>query len=349
MNHPIDLRSDTTTQPTDAMRRAMAAAEVGDDGYREDPTVNRLEAAAAERLGKAAGLFLPSGTMGNLVGVLTHGGPGGAVLLDQRSHILRVEQGGMAVVGGMFPVGLPAVRGSLNLAALSAALSTGIPRRIGPTVVAVENTHNDAGGAVVPLAHMAEVAKLAHAARAPIHLDGARIFNAAAALGVAAAEVARHADSVTFCLSKGLSAPAGSVLVGDADYIARARGWRKLLGGGMRQAGILAAAGLIALESMTGRLAEDHAHARRLAAGLAEFDPALAGADAVPTNIVMFDVGASGRPAEWWSDRLKQSGVLANINTPQRLRFVTHRHIGAAEADKSAEIIGRIWQSARSA
>jgi len=339
----IDLRSDTVTLPTEAMRRAMAEAELGDDGYHEDPTVNRLETVAAERLGKAAGLFLPSGTMGNLVALLAHGNRGSVVLLDQRSHILRIELGGMAIAGSMFPFGLPGFRGQIDLEALALALSSSGPRRLGTAIVTVENTHNDSGGAVLPVSHLAEVAALAQKSQAPVHMDGARLFNAAAALGITAAEIAQYADSVTFCLSKGLSAPVGAVLVGDQSFIERARMHRKLLGGGMRQAGVLAAAGLVALETMTERLVQDHACARSLASRLARFDSALSAPASVESNIVMFDISVSRRSAEWWSGALRLQGVLVNASGPTRLRFVIHRHIGLPEVDKAASIVERIW------
>jgi threonine aldolase len=283
----IDLRSDTVTKPTPAMREAMARAEVGDDVYGEDPTVNRLEALAAERLGKEAALFLVSGTMGNLVALLTHCGRGDEVILGDRSHTFLYEQGGMAALGGIVPYTIPnQPDGTLRLADVEGAIrgdNVHFPRS---RLVCLENTHNVCNGTPLTPAYVAAVGELAHAHGLAVHVDGARLFNAAAALDVPVRDLVRDVDSVQFCLSKGLSAPVGSMLCGDRAFIDAARRARKVVGGGMRQAGVIAAAGIVALERMADRLAEDHVHARRLAEGLAEI-PGLEVAP-VHSNIVYF-------------------------------------------------------------
>src|SRR5437868_10921314 len=266
----IDLRSDTLTQPTPEMREAMARAEVGDDVWGEDPTVRRLEALAAQRLGKPAGLFVTSGTQGNLVSVVTHTRPGQEVVLDFDSHVFNNEVAGAPVIGQLQMRPTKTERGFLSPEQVREALR-GPNIHVPPTgLVSIENTHNRHGGTCCTPEEIGAVAAVAHGAGVPVHLDGARIFNAAVALGRAASDFARHADSVTFCLSKGLGAPVGSVVSGGREFIARARRVRKMIGGGMRQAGVVAAAGLVALERMVDRLAEDHATARRLAEGIAK-------------------------------------------------------------------------------
>lgn len=342
----IDLRSDTVTQPTDAMREAMARAAVGDDGYGEDPTVRRLEALAAERLGKDDAVFVPSGTMANLVAQLTHTGRGGEVLLEAMSHILRSEMGGVANLAGLFHRGLPGHDGAMDIDALREAIRSGLsPKRLGTALVCMETTHNAAGGMVLPLDHMAEVHAIAKRNAVPVHIDGSRIFNAATALRVQAPEIARYGDSVSICLSKGLSAPVGSLLSGSKAIVERARAFRKMVGGSMRQAGIIAAAGIIAIEQMTQRLGEDHATAQAIARRLAAIDPALADPTRVQTNIVMVDVTRSKRRAEDWLVDLKDRGVLANAFGPYVVRLVTHRHIVEADATRAAEIIAELWRS----
>ena len=262
----IDLRSDTVTKPTPEMREAMYRAEVGDDVYGEDPTVNRLEAMAAQRMGKEAALFVASGTMGNLVALLTHCGRGDEVILGDRSHSFLFEQGGMAALGGITPWPVPnQPDGTMRLEDIERAIrgdNVHFPRT---RLICLENTHNMCNGAPLTAEYTAQVAELAHARGLRVHVDGARIFNAAAALNVGVQELVQEVDSVTFCLSKGLCAPVGSVLCGSADFVAEARRARKVVGGGMRQAGILAAAGIVALEQIADRMGEDHTRARRLA------------------------------------------------------------------------------------
>ena len=269
----IDLRSDTVTLPTERMREAMASAPLGDDSRDGDPTVKRLEALGAERTGKEAGLFVPSGTMANLVALLAHTGRGGEVLVSSGSHISRTEMGGVACLASLFHRELPAPRGAIVLEALREALSPGLAHnRLATGLVAIETTHNDAGGTVPSLEHMARVQELARERGVPVHIDGARLFNAAIALGVPASRVASFGKSVGFCVSKGLSAPVGSLLCGSAAFIERARAFRRMAGGNLRQAGVVAAAGIVALEEMIERLAEDHRRARELASGLAALD-----------------------------------------------------------------------------
>ena len=342
----IDLRSDTVTRPTAAMRDAMAGAEVGDDGYGDDPTVNRLQALAAERLGKEAGLFVPSGTMANTLALMAHTGRGGDVILEATSHIVRAELGAIASVAGLFHRTVPGTRGAMDLDLLREAIQPDMgPRNLGTALVCMETTHNAAGGAVLAPAHMAAVRELAAPHGIPVHLDGARLFNAAAALGVPAAELAGHVNSVCFCVSKGLSAPVGAVLCGDTDFIARARTFRRILGGTMRQAGVLAAAATVALEEMAGRLGEDHAMARTLADALYRVDPTLVDQDRVETNIVMVDLKASGRRADVWAGDLAARGVRANVVGPHAIRLLTHRHIGAADVEEAVAVIADLWRN----
>jgi threonine aldolase len=335
-NRPIDLRSDTVTHPTPSMRRAMADAELGDDVYGEDPTVNRLEEVAAARLGKEAALLVASGTMGNLVSLLTHCGRGDEVILGNRSHSFYFEQGGMAALGGIQPHPIQdGPDGQWDLQVAEAAVRPDNEHFPRTRAIAIENTHNQAGGRVLPPEYIAQVAALARRHQLRLHLDGARIFNAACALGVPPAELVREADSVMFCLSKGLSCPVGSMVVGDRDFIREARRNRKVLGGGMRQAGVLAAAGLVALEEMVDRLAEDHQHARRLAEGLAdtlgiEVDPS-----AVETNILFFDlVDDSITPAQLAAG-LRERGIIIGAGATRRIRMVTHYGIEAADVERA--------------
>jgi threonine aldolase len=333
---PIDLRSDTVTLPTEKMQDAMAHAALGDDSRDGDPTVRRLEELAAERTGKEAGLFLPSGTMTNLVALLAHTGRGVEVLLSAGSHISRTEMGGLATLASLFHRELPAPRGAIELDALREALSPALLRnRLATGLVCVETSHNDAGGTVPSLEHMAAVQAIAKERGIPVHIDGARLFNAASALGVPATQLTQHGDTVAFCVSKGLSAPIGSLLCGPTVFIERARAFRRMVGGNLRQAGIVAAAGIVALEEMVDRLAEDHRIARRLAAGLHDIDPGLVEPAEVETNIINVDLTASARPAADWAAALKEQGILVGPTKPKRLRLLTHRHIGEEEADSA--------------
>jgi threonine aldolase len=331
----IDLRSDTVTKPTQAMLDRMVRAELGDDGRGDDPTVKELEALAADTLGKEAGLFLPSGTMSNQVAILSHARTGGEAIGEASCHVFRSEMGGVSLLAGLFPRPLPGSRGAIDIASLEAALRPPemTPNQLGTALVCVETTHNAAGGAVLALDHLNSVHTMCAQKGVPVHLDGARLFNAAIALGVPARDIAAHAESVTFCVSKGLSAPVGSVLTGSAGFITRARGYRRMLGGNMRQAGLLAACGIIALEQLVDRLHEDHANARRLAQGLQAIDPGLVDAAAVETNIVMVDVSATGSSADSWLDALAHYEIAAAPAKPDVIRFVTQRHITTADID----------------
>jgi len=336
----VDLRSDTVTQPTPAMRRAMAAAEVGDDVLREDPTVRRLEELAAERLGKPAALFVPSGTMANLASLLTHCPRGAEVILGDQAHIFYYEQGGAAALGGIHPRTLPnRPDGTLDLGEIEAAVRPDDVHFPRTCLIALENTHNRCSGAPLPPDYLRRVGALKARLGLRLHVDGARIFNAAAALEVSPAELAAPADSVTCCLSKGLGAPAGSLICGPADFIAEARRVRKVLGGGMRQAGILAAAGIVALTEMPPRLAEDHAHAARLARGL----EGLPGVTVVPapvrTNIVYLDLDPAGPSAAEVAAAAAARGVKLLALGPRRLRAVTHHHIREADIDQAVAVL----------
>lgn len=343
MTAPIDLRSDTVTHPTETMRRAMAAAAVGDDVYREDPTVRRLEEQAAATLNFAAGLFVPSGTMGNQIAVHLHTFPGSEVIGEAGCHVFNFEMGAMATLSGALPRPVFGAGGVLEPAAVAAAVHASTGYTTPTSLLVLENSHNLAGGRITPIARMRELVEVAHNHALKVHLDGARIFNAAAALGGSAADVAAGCDSVMFCLSKGLAAPVGSLLVGSAELIAEARRVRKMFGGGMRQVGILAAAGLVALDEMVPRLAEDHATARRLADQLAaipaiDLEPAT-----VETNIVFFRM-RPGAPlsAVELARRLGDEGVLVHALDPTSIRMVTHYEITAAAVDRAAAAAARL-------
>lgn len=333
----IDLRSDTVTKPTAAMRAAMAAAEVGDDVYGEDPTVNRLEQRAAEIAGKEAALFVPTGSMGNTIAIKLHTNHGEEVICDARAHILDWELSMTGWFAGCLVRAIPTANGILDWATVARYLRPDGPHCAPTTLVEIENTHNMAGGTVYPQETIDEICGEAHARELKVHMDGARVFNAVAATGSTLARIARDVDSVMFCLSKGLRAPAGSILAGRAKDIARARMYRKRLGGGMRQAGILAAAGLIALEEMPARLGEDHSHARLLAAelgtipGVSVWEPA--------TNIVIFDIAGTGvAPAEL-SARLKAAGVLMNGVGGSLMRAVTHADVSREDCVRAAAVV----------
>ncbi len=337
----IDLRSDTVTLPSPAMRRAIAEAPLGDDVYGEDPTVNRLEALAAAKVGKQAAVLVTSGTMGNLCALLAHCGRGDEAIVGDESHIYNYEAGGASALGGVayhvlptLPTGelaLPAIAGALRNAADSHAALT--------RLICLENTHNRCGGVALTPAYMGAVAGLARERGLKVHLDGARLFNAAVALGVDARELTQHVDSVQFCLSKGLAAPVGSILAGDAETIARARRVRKMVGGGMRQAGIIAAAGIVALEEMVERLAEDHANARTLAEGLASFPQLGLNLASVQSDIVIFELRDERWTAERFARALAERGLLIGGMGYGRIRAVTHYGVDAGDIEEALEIV----------
>jgi threonine aldolase len=333
----IDLRSDTVTRPTDAMRRAMASAEVGDDVYAEDPTVARLEAMVAERAGFEAGLFVPSGTMGNQVALAVHAQRGSEVIVPEAAHVYEYELGAMAVIAGLVPRFVPAPGGVPRPDDVRAAVTRSV--HVAPSgVVVLENTHNRAGGTVVPLSVARAIGDVAAAEGLPYHLDGARAWNAAAALGVPLADVCAPFDSASLCLSKGLGAPVGSVLVGSRAFIGRAHRYRKMLGGGMRQVGVLAAAGIVAVETMVGRLSEDHARARLLAAGLARLPGVSIDLDRVQTNMVYVGVG----DARVFADALCADGVLVNAVGTASVRFVTHADLREGDVERALAAVERV-------
>jgi len=338
----VDLRSDTVTKPSPAMRRAMMDAEVGDDVYGEDPTINRLEQRAAEIFGREAAIFVPTGTMGNQIAIKLHTRPGNEIICEERAHVKDYEMAMLAQFSGCLP--------------RSVAGENGIPRweqirrKIQPTtyyiaqtgLIALENTHNMAGGTVIPTDVVNDICENAHNAKLPVHLDGARVFNAASALGRPVAEITRSVDSVMFCLSKGLGAPVGSLLVGSREFITRARAVRKSLGGGMRQAGILAAAGLIALEEGPKRLHEDHANATFMAEKLAKIRGIEINLATVQTNILIFDIRGTGMNAAEFSRRLAEKNVLANGISPEHMRFVTHLDVDRTACEYALRAIEEI-------
>ena len=333
----IDLRSDTVTQPSDAMRAAMANAEVGDDVFGDDPTVNRLQERAAEIFEKDSALWVPSGCMGNEIAVKVHTRPGQEIVTEDRGHILNYELGAAAIISGVTIRAVKSGDGSGHLTwdEIEPALKIDPPYYQAETgLVCLENTHNFAGGSVMTAEHCAEVCERAHAVGLPVHMDGARIFNAAVALSTSVAELTRDCDSVMFTLSKGLGAPAGSILLGSKDFIQESRIWRKRLGGGMRQIGILAAAGLIALEEGPKRLYEDHENGKRLAQGLVELPGIKLDVEKVVTNIVIFDISGTGRSSAEIVGALGRSGVLT-VGFGDLIRMVTHLDVSAQNIEET--------------
>ncbi len=345
----IDLRSDTVTRPTPAMRRAMASAEVGDDVYREDPTVNKLEERAAEIFEKEAALFVASGTMGNQTAIKVHTSHGQDVICEERSHIYVHEMGMMSAFSGCMARTIYAPDGILAWGLIEPLVNTGsgsdFHSRTG--LVEIENTSNLAGGSVYSIDVSDEICGRAHQLGIPVHLDGARIFNAATALQRSVVDLTRNFDSVMFCLSKGLGAPVGSMLAGSRAFIDEARRVRKMLGGGMRQAGILAAAGLVALEESPERLHVDHENARFLAEGLAEIPGVKIDPAKVKTNILFFDVSASGLTAHEVSKGLAEQGVLADATSPTSIRMVTHYDVDRAGCARALQVLHDVLSGVR--
>lgn len=337
----IDLRSDTVTQPTEAMRRAMYTAEVGDDVYGEDPTINRLEQLGAEITGKEAALFVASGTMGNQLAVMTHSRKGDEIICEAESHLFYYEVGGLAYLAGVQARPLAGDKGILPAAAIAAAVRPADIHQPHTSLICLENTHNRAGGTYYSIDQLREISRLAAAREIAVHTDGARLFNAAVAQQTTIAELAKYSDSVSICLSKGLGAPTGSLLVGSAAFIARARRFRKMLGGGMRQAGILAAAALVSLTSMVERLADDHHHARQLGEAAAHLGLDLDLAT-VKTNIVIFDVEKTGKNARQVIELLQQAGVKANAFGEYKVRFVTHYGVTGADVESTIRALAQI-------
>ncbi len=343
----VDLRSDTVTRPSPKMRRAMADAEVGDDVYREDPTVNRLEARAAEIFEREAALFVPSGTMGNQTALKVHTRPGREVICEARAHIYNHEMGMMGAFSGVVPRTVLAEDGIMRLKDITPLVRPRSDHYASTGLIELENTSNLAGGTVYPLEISEEICSFAHATGLPVHLDGARIFNASVALGHTVPELTKSFDSIMFCLSKGLGAPVGSMLMGSKAFIEEARQVRKMLGGGMRQAGILAAAGLVALEDGPGRLHVDHENARFLAEGLAELPGIRIDPAKVVSNILVFDVSETPFKPIQVSQRLKERGILANGIGPTAIRMVTHCDVDRAGCERALGALREILPASR--
>jgi threonine aldolase len=336
----IDLRSDTVTKPTEEMRKAMYTAEVGDDVYKEDPTVRELEETAAEILGKEAALFVTSGTQGNQIAVLTHCRPGQELLLEEESHIFYYESGAVAALAGVQTRTISGHRGAMEPHKVLNAIRTEDIHYPETGLICLENTHNRAGGAVIPVENMEAIYSIAQANKVPVHLDGARLFNAAAAAGVDVKEFAKNTDTVQICLSKGLGAPVGSIIAGDARFIKTARKWRKRLGGGMRQAGVIAAPGLIALTKMKDRLGEDQWNARVLAEAI-ESIPGMKLARQPETNIVVADVEGLNITSDIFVERLRSEGVISGTFGPTFVRFVTHYDVNEDQIQEAIEAIAK--------
>jgi len=336
----VDLRSDTITRPTAEMRRAMADAEVGDDVYGEDPTVNRLEKCASEIFGKEAALFVPTGCMGNLIAIKVWTHHGDEVICEERSHVNLYELASMSAIAGCMPRIVKGEDGILNWKTIEGAIRPRIYYDSQTALVCIENTHNMAGGMIYRTAQVDEICEGAHAAGLRVHLDGARIFNAAVALGEDVARMTRGVDSVMFCLSKGLGAPVGSMIAGSKAFIEKARVYRKMFGGGMRQAGVIAAAGLLALEKSPERLHIDHANARRLAEGIAKMPGVKIDATKVRTNILIFDCSDTGRTAVELCEELHHQGVGAQDTTAYEVRLVTHCDVDEAGIETALARLG---------
>jgi threonine aldolase len=328
----VDLRSDTVTRPTESMFEAMRIAPLGDDVLGDDPTVMRLEELAAEMMGKDEAVFVPSGTMGNQIALASHCNPGDAILIEQEAHILYYEVGGPAMIAGVVSWTLPSQMGVMDPEVIESRVLRQNLHTPGTTLLCLENTHNRAGGTVIPLEMLANYRNIANRHGMNIHLDGARVFNAAVAQNVPVREIARHVDSVNFCLSKGLRSPVGSILCGNASFIREARHWRKRLGGGMRQAGILAACGLVSLTKMVDRLAEDHLRAKRLAKAITKLPGVTVDLESVQTTMVIAEFE---QPALYLQEELREQGVLALPTASNRLRFVLHADIDDAKLDRA--------------
>ncbi len=341
----VDLRSDTVTKPTPEMRRAMAEAEVGDDVYGEDPTVNKLQDRAAEIFGREAALFVPSGSMGNLIAIKIWTHHGNEVICEERGHINQYEMASMSAIGGCMPRTTMAPDGILTWELIEPLIRPKIYYRAQTGLISLENTHNMAGGTVYPQEVADEICDKAHERGLPVHLDGARIFNAAVAQGKSVRELSSKFDSVMFCLSKGLGAPVGSMVVGTREFVEKARVYRKMFGGGMRQAGVLAAAGLIALEKMPLRLVKDHENAKALARGLASIPGIRVDPSKVVTNIVIFDVKDTGKTAAQVSAALKERKILANPTSAFTLRMVTHLDVDERAIERALAVMREIIRS----
>lgn len=337
----IDLRSDTVTRPTEQMRKAIMNAEVGDDVYREDPTVNKLEQLAAEMLGKEAALLVTSGTQGNQLAVLAHTQPSDEIILDADAHIFYYEGGAVSALAGIQTRTIESDNGQMPLEKIKNAIREKDIHFPKTALICLENTHNRGGGVVLPVSYMEDVHKLAQARHIPVHLDGARLFNAAVAANVRVTQFTKSVDTVQICLSKGLSAPMGSIIAGPKAFIEEARVWRKRLGGGMRQAGIMAAPGIIALTEMVDRLAEDHERAKKLAHSLSSLKGVTIDANAVETNIVLMQLDHEGYTANEFISELKKEGVLAIAYGPYTVRLMTHREVTDSHIEQAICAVNR--------
>ena len=338
----VDLRSDTVTKPTPEMRRAMADAQVGDDVYGEDPTVNRLEQRTAEIFERPAALFVPTGTMGNQIAIKVHTHHGQEVICEERAHIINLESATLSAFSGCMPRTIYGEDGVLTWAQIKRKIAPKIYYRSQTGLIVLENTLNLAGGTIFPQDQADEICDRAHEVGLPVHLDGARIFNASVATGKSVLELSRKFDSVMFCLSKGLAAPVGSMLAGSKSFIEKARAYRKAMGGGMRQSGILAAACLIALEKMPARLKEDHDNARLLAEGLARIKGIKIDPKKAPTNILVFDISATGMTADDFNQKLAMHNVLANTIGPEQMRFVTHLDVSRQDCLRTLDVVREV-------
>lgn len=335
-----DLRSDTVTKPTEEMRKAAYEAEVGDDVYGEDPSINKLEETAAEVLGKEAALFVTSGTQGNQIAILTHCRPGNEIILEAESHIFYYESGASSAFAGVQTRTLNGIRGAMNPSEVEYAIRGEDQHYPETGLICLENTHNRAGGAVIPIDNMKEIYSIGKTNNIPVHIDGARLFNAAAALNLPASEMANHCDTVQVCLSKGLGAPVGSILAGSREFIAAARKWRKRLGGGLRQAGIIAAPGIVALTNMRERLAEDHENAQYLAQQLGQIK-GIEIVNQVDSNIIVADVKNLNMNSSEFVEKLKAEGVLSGTFGPSYVRFVTHYDVTKKQLEDAVIAIHR--------
>lgn len=337
----IDLRSDTVTKPTAEMRKAAYEAEVGDDVYQEDPTVNELERTAAEMLGKEASMFVTSGTQGNQIAVLAHTRSGNEIIVEQDSHLFNYEGAAISAFAGVQPRTIKGNRGAMDPEEVEAAIQGDDVHNPETGLICIENTHNRAGGAVIPLENMEAIKRIAMANQIPVHLDGARLFNAAVALGRPVKDIAQYTDTVQFCLSKGLGAPVGSIIAGTEEFIKQARKWRKRLGGGLRQAGVIAAPGLIALRTMVDRLAIDHENAKFLADALSNIN-GLTVVNQVDTNIILVNVSEKGLTSSQYAALLKEHGVLVSTFGPKLVRFTTHYDVNRETIGDALRIVSKL-------
>jgi threonine aldolase len=338
----IDLRSDTVTKPTEKMRKASFEAELGDDVYGEDPTINKLEEKAAEVLGKESALFVTSGTQGNQIAVLTHCQPGNEIILEEESHLFYYEAAAISAFAGVQPRTLKGNRGAMEPTLVESAIRGDDVHLPETTLICLENTHNRAGGAVVPVENMKAIYNISTQHNIPVHLDGARLFNAAVALNQPVTEFTKYTTTVQICLSKGLGSPVGSIIAGDQEFIRKARKWRKRLGGGLRQAGVIAAPGYIALTEMVDRLSEDHANAKRLEEGIRNI-PALSIVNQVDTNILLIDIEKLNITSAEFLEKLKSEGILAVAFGPSMIRFTTHYDVTTEQIDQVISKLSKLF------